>query len=334
MTTAIPGVITTAAATPMVAAATTAAVDAASTPPVATAPIVVAATRGGMSGTGWFGLSAGAAGIAITLLDAWKQSVGAQRGLTSGSLVNPSTIAIGGGAMLLTIGEKTGATSAVMRNGLRSAGVALVLGGLAGAIAGAINTFGNPLGARTEAATSSQSQAPVHFGTAMPPAPANLAGVELATAEVIGADRTLERVPIYADPATAKRLPDATTLGGAIGQARAATQADSEFRSHAVVQTLDGSYWTMRLTGDLDQVDGSNFSAGTSYDDRYDPQIGRRQQALQAIAGVEGLYAFPAGMEATAPAQYTGDIPWVTPSLPGAPAPATTTTPSTTTPGS
>jgi hypothetical protein len=306
----------------------------------AVAPVLVAATKGGMSGTGWLGMGAGAAGIAITLLDAWKDSVGSQKGLTAGALVNPATVAIGGGAVLLTIGEKTGATNALMRNGLRSAGIALVLGGLAGAIAGALNTFGNPLKRDSEAVTSSQSQAPVRFGTTLPPSPANLAGVEVASADVIGEGRKLERVPVYVDPSTAKALPEGATLGEAIGAARAAAQGDGDtYRSHAVIQTSDGKYWTIRLSGNIDQVDGPKYADGTKYDNRYDPQIGRRQQAIQAIAGVEGHYAFPEGMEATAPVQYAGDIPWVTPSLPGAkpatttPAtPPATTTPATTTP--
>jgi hypothetical protein len=300
----------------------------------AIAPVVVAAAKGGMSGTGWLGMGAGAAGIAITLLDAWKDSVGSQKGLTAGALVNPATVAIGGGAVLLTIGEKTGATNMLMRNGLRSAGIALVLGGLAGAIAGAVNTFGNPLKRESEAVTSSQSQSPTRFGVTLPPAPANLAGVEVASADVIGEGRKLERVPVYVDPATAKALPEDATLGEAIGQARAAAQADESYRSHAVIKTSDGTYWTIRLSGNLDQVDGPKYADGTKYDTRYDPQIGRRQQAIQAIAGVEGHYAFPEGMEPTAPQQYAGDIPWVTPSLPGVkttPAP-TTPAPTTSTP--
>ena len=341
------GSVGTTAAT--VAAPVAAAVKAATTTAPAAAeglatvaPVMLAATKGGMSGTGWLGMGAGAAGIAITLLDAWKDSVGSQKGLTAGSLVNPATVAIGGGAVLLTIGEKTGATNMLMRNGLRSAGIALVLGGLAGAIAGAMKTVGNPLERDSEAVTSSQSQAPTRFGTALPPSPANLAGVEVASADVIGEGRKLERVPVYVDPSTAKALPEGASLGDAIGAARAAAQGDGDtYRSHAVVQTTDGQYWTIRLSGNLDQVDGPKFSDGTKYDNRYDPQIGRRQQAIQAIAGVEGHYAFPEGMEPTAPVQYAGDIPWVTPTLPGAkpvktdPAPttpATTPAPATTTP--
>lgn len=339
------GTTAAAVAAPAAAAikAATTATPAAAEGIAAVAPVLVAATKGGMSGTGWLGMGAGAAGIAITLLDAWKDSVGSQKGLSAGALVNPTTVAIGGGAVLLTIGEKTGATNALLRNGFRSAGIALVLGGLAGAIAGALNTFGNPLKRDSEAVTSSQSQAPIRFGTVLPTSPANLAGVEVASADVIGEGRRLERVPVYVDPSTAKALPDGATLGEAIGAARAAAQGDGDsFRSHAVIQTSDGKYWTARLSGSLDQVDGPKFADGTKYDTRYDPQIGRRQQAIQAIAGVEGHYAFPESMEATAPAQYTGDIPWVTPALPGAkpttpaatPAPTTTTTPATAAAGS
>jgi hypothetical protein len=314
-----------------VAAAAAPAAQAAESTAAAAAPVIVAAGRG-MSGTGWLGLGAGAAGMAITLLDAWKQSVGSQKGLSAGSLINPSTISIGGGAALLAFGEKAIASTPLMRNGLRSAGIALVLGGLVGAISGAMNTFGNPLGAKTEANTSSQSQAPVRFGVTLPPAPANLAGVEVASADVIGEGRTLQRVPVYVDSATAKPVIEGASLGDAIGQARAAAQADDQYRSHAVVQTQDGAYWVMRLSGDLDQVDGPRYADGTKYDSRYEPQIGRRQQAIQAIAGVEGHYAFPEGMEATAPAQYTGEIPWVTPELKGAKdtkpvTPSTTTAP-------
>jgi hypothetical protein len=283
------------------------------------APVVAQAARtGGMTGTGWLGLGAGAAGIAITLLDAWKQSVGSQKGLTAGAVVNPATIAIGGGATLLTVGEKLAAGNPLLRNGMRAAGIALVLGGLAGAISGALNTFGNPLKQDADAFTTNQSQAPTRFGTTLPPAPANLVGVEVATADVIGTGRKLERVPVYVDPTTAKALPGGTDLGTAIGNARAAAQGDPEFRSHAVVQTQDGAYWVVRLSGKLDQVDGPKYADGTSYDDRYEPQLSRRQQAVQAIAGIEGHYAFPEGMEATAPVQYPEEIPWVTPELPGA----------------
>ena len=286
------------------------------------APAVAAtAARAGFSGTGWLGVGAGTAGIAITLLDAWKNSVGTQRGPTAGSLVNPTTVAIFGGAALLGIGEKTGATNLLMRNGLRGAGIALVLGGLAGAVVGALNTFGNPLKQDTEAITSSQSQAPVRFGTTLPLSPASLAGVEVASADVIDltADgRSQQDVPVYVDPSTAKALPKGATLGEAIGAARAAAQSDGDsFRSHAVIETNDGTYWTMRLTGGLDQVDGPKYTDGTKFDKRYDPEIGRRQQAIQAIAGVEGYFPVPDGMEPTAPLQYTGDIPWVTPTLAG-----------------
>lgn len=311
-------------AIPVAAAAVAAPVAAAVVPDVAVGatPLVVAATRG-FSGTGMLGMGAGAAGLIITLLDQWKQSVGSQKGFSAGQMINPTTVAIGGGAMLLTLGEKTGAGSAMMRNGMRGAGIALVLGGLAGAIFGAYQTFGNPLLDKTEQGTSTQSQAPIRYGTALPPSPANLEGVEVASADVIGEGRQLHRVSVYVDPTTAKPVEKDATLGEAIGQARAATQADVDDRSHAVIQTKDGAYWIVRLTGDLDQVDGRKYSDGTKYDDRYDPQIGRRQEAVQAIAGVESHFVFPQGTEATAPVQYTGDIPWVTPVLPGAPAATT-----------
>lgn len=306
-----------AAKTPAAKAAAKKAGKAAAKAAANAAPAAAVAAKG-MSGTGWLGMGAGAAGVVITLLDQWKQSVGSQKGEKSGDALNYATVAMGGGAVLLTIGEKAAGSSALMRDGLRGAGIALVLGGLAGAIAGAMKTFGNPLVAKTEQGTSTQSQAPVRFGTALPPAPANLEGVEVASADVIGKERAPKRVSIYVDPATAKALPAETTLGEAIGQARAATQADPDDRSHAVIQTLDGVSWVTRLSGDLDQVDGRNYSDKTGYDNRYEPQIGRRQQAVQAIAGVESYYVFPQGTEATAAVQYTGDIPWVTPTLPPA----------------
>jgi hypothetical protein len=332
------GAAAIAAATPAAATAAAAAAPVVDDAAKLVAPVATVASR--FSGTGLLGLGAGAAGVAITLLDAWKQSMGGgQRGITADSVFNKTTMVIGGGAVLLTLGEKTGATNAFMRNGLRSAGIALVLGGLAGAIMGAVHTFGN----KTEdaAPASSQSQSPVRFGTTLPPSPQNLAGIEVASADVIGEGRVLNRVPVYVDPATAKALPAGTTLGDAIGHARAAAQSDDQFRSHAVVQTADGAYWTLRLSGQLDQIDGPKYADGTKFDPRFDPQIGRRQQAVQAIAGVEGHYAFPEGMEATAPAQYAGNIPWVvpvpagtkptTPSTPAAPAtpaaPTTTTAP-------
>jgi hypothetical protein len=324
--TAVANVLADAAPAAVNAAAPAAAVGAANAAGQA-APVLVAATHG-VSGAGWLGYGAGAAGLVITLLDQWKQATGSGKGFDAGGLLSPTTMAIGGGAFLLTAGEKLGA-SPLMKNGLRSAGIALVLGGLAGAIAGAMKTFGNPLLARTEAGTSSQSQAPTRFGTALPPAPANLEGIELAQADVIGEGRKVSHVSVYVDPTTAKVMPTGSTLGEAIGQARAATQADADDRSHAVIQTKDGAYWIMRLSGDLDQVDGRKYSDTTKYDRRYEPQIGRRQEALQAIAGVEGYYVFPKGTEATAKVQYTGDIPWVTPQLPGTPAATPTTTPST-----
>ncbi len=270
------------------------------------------------NGPGWLGVAAGGTGIAISLVNTWKETFGSGKSLTTDSLVKPSTVAIGGGMALLTIGERMVGHSDRLRVGMRTAGFASVLIGLVGAITGAVQTFGNPLVSGEDAQTSSQSQSPVRFGTKLPPAPANLAGIEMASADLVSVGRKPEHVSVYVDPATARELPDGTSLGDAIGQARAASQGDDQFRSHAVVQTLDGHYWIARLSGKLDQVDGPKFADGNTYDDRYDPQIGRRQQALQAIAGVEGQYTFPEGMDSTAPVQYTGDIPWVTPTLPKA----------------
>lgn len=279
-----------------------------------TAPAAQSAGKGALAGTGWIGLGAGAAGLAITLLDVWKQSVGSTNGLTAGSLVSPSTIAIGGGAALLTFGEKAAGSSAFIRNGTRGAGIALVLGGLAGAVAGAVQTFGNPNKNASSYLASTQIQTPSRFSMSLPPAPANLLGIEVASADVIGSGRKIERVPIYLNDANSTKLEPGTDLSTAIGQARAAAQSDPEFRSHAVVQTSDGSYWIMRLSGKLDQVDGPKYAENTQYDSRYEPLIERRQPAIQAIAGVEKHYIFPEDMKSTAPARYSDTIPWVTPS--------------------
>lgn len=306
-------------------AATTAA---ASAPAAAGAAAAAAATKAPLlTGTGWFGLSAGAAGLAITLLNTWKDTVGNQRGLDASSAFGPTGMALGGGAALLLLGEKGGMGTTMLRNGLRGAGVALVLGGLAGAVAGAIQRFGTPLRARE--LDDNRLQTPIHTANELPPAPANLEGVAVAWGEAITNDRALKDVAVYVDPTTAKQLPKATPLGEAIGRARAATQADEDDRSHAVVQTLDGSYWVMRLSGDLDQVDGRNYTTGNDFDPRREPLIGKRQAALQAIAGVESIYVFPEGSGAKEAPQDPGDIPWVTPELPGAPTPTPTSSPTT-----
>ena len=285
-----------------------------------------------MTGTGLLGLGAGTAGVALTLIEAWRSSMGTQRSVTAGNFVNPSTMAIGGGAVLLTVGEKTAESNVALRSGLRGAGVALVLGGLAGAIVGAMRTVDGTLGEHSGLSGSTQRQAPESFDTTLPPAPANLEGVSIASADVVTTDRDLAQVQVYVDPTHAQQLPAGTTLTEAIGQARAVAQADELDRSEAVVKTDDGRLWMLRLSGDLDQIDGRFFTKDTKYDSRYAPQISRRQEALQAIVGVENRYVFPAGTGPTDAIQDVGTVPWVTPDLPTA-SPSTGASTSATTSG-
>lgn len=283
------------------------------------------AVAGKMSGTGWFGLSAGAAGIVITMLDTWKSSIG-KEGFDSDKLLGPTTTAIGGGAALLLLGEKGGLANAALRNGMRGAGVALVLGGLAGAVWGAVSTFRNPVA--RQAGNNQLSQAPVTFSALKVAVPAQLEGIEIAAGEVVTTGRKLKRISVYAEPTSAVKL-DARDLASAIGQARAIAQADESDRSQAVLQTRDGAYWVARLSGELDQVDGRNYTAGNDFDNRYPPRIVKKQESLQAIVGLENRYVFPGGLDRNAAPPDVGDIPTVVPELPQPKPSTSTSTPAT-----
>lgn len=277
---------------------------------------VGAVAKGGVSGAGWLGYGAGAAGLVITLLNTWKDSVGSQRGIDTGGLFGNAGMAIGGGALLLTLGESGKLGGVAMRNGLRGAGLALVAGGLIGAVAGAMQRFGGDV--RPRELDDSRLQRPKNFTTDLPATPANLEGMAISWGEAITKDRKLLDLGMYVDPATARQLPKGTTLGAAIGEAHARAQEDDQDRSHAVIQTKDGAYWTMRLSGDLDQVDGRNYTSGNQLDPNQHPMIGKQQAALQAISGVESVYVFPAGIGGTEAPQDPGSVPWVTPTLPAA----------------
>lgn len=308
----------------------------------ATKRAAVAADKTKLGAPGVFGLIGGGAGTAVLLLDAWKDTVGKQKGFDPvGALTGSTGVSIGGGAGLLVFADRLAKDGSGIHKGMRGAGVVLLAGGIIGAIGGALQRQ-LP---QDVVATSNQTQSRHRFETTLPPAPANLAGVEVGDVLVANKDRAPKFVKMYVDPSTAKALPKDTTLGEAIGQARAATQADGEdFRSHAVVKAKDGTLYTIRLKGDIDQIDGPAFAKGTEYDERFEPEPTRFQRGLQALAGVEGYYVFPKGMKAASPRQYVGEIPWVTPELKSAkaaekaagkpataPAAGTSTTPAATT---
>ncbi|MCW2960898.1 MAG: hypothetical protein JWM90_1285 [Thermoleophilia bacterium] len=272
----------------------------------------------GIGTGGWLGLGAGAVGTALTAYNVWRDSVGSQ--LTKGKVegIGPVAVALLGGATLVGISQKAFPENAFLRNTARGSGIALLVGGLAGSVLG---TFGTS--ATVDLPSTTQLQAPKRFDEALPAAPAALEGIEVAAAEVIGPDKSLKRVSVYVDPVTASRVADGASLADAIALARAASQGDEQDRSHAVVQTADGAKWIVRLSGDLDQVDGRNYTTGTGNDPLYDPKINRKQAALQAIVGVETRYVFPTGRDSDAPLPEVGPITPVTPQLPGAPTPTT-----------
>jgi hypothetical protein len=282
---------------------------------VADGAVKAAVTTTGMSRTGVFGLSAGAVGILLTLFNTYKDTVGSSKGISAGSIVNPASVALGGGAALLTLGEKTFAANPVMHDGMRGAGVALVLGGLAGAIAGALKTNGNPLKHDGEPGLMDQVQPATPFVEQLAPAVNNLMSLKVATADVIGDGRATVRVPMYLDTTTTRAMPAATTLTDAIGQARAATQADELKRAYAVVQTRDGALSIVRMQGDLDQVDGPNFTKDNKYDARFRPLVSRHFESIKAIAGVQGYYDLSSTRDPIVPQTYGDEIPWVTPTL-------------------
>lgn len=294
----------------------------------AATPVAAAAAKATASGSaGLLGYAAGAAGLAVTLFNTFKDTIIDKRGIGDSAIAGNAMLALGGGAGLLALSGTGKIGGVALGNGLRGAGLALIAGGVIGAVAGAVQRFGNHGPARE--AADSRLQRPKTFTTDLPAAPSSLEGMSVAWGEAITKDRKLLDLGIYVDPNTAKQLPAGTTLGEAIGQAHARSQEDDADRSHAVIQTKDGALWTMRLSGDLDQIDGRNFTKDNSFDPYQQPLVGKQQAALQAIAGVESVYVFPKGMGAAEAPQDPGTVPWVTPKLP---TPATPTTPATSAP--
>lgn len=278
--------------------------------------------RQGLSGAGIFGMTAGTAGLAVTTYNSFKSEFGKQS--NGGSAIGPSTYAVGGGAALLLMAGNGGS---FIKNAMRGTGALLVLGGVAGASAGAIERIRAPKVDPDDPTV--QNQSPQTFASGPPATAADLAGIEVALARVKTIDKGTrgERdVSVYVDPATAVAVSREAGLEQAIAQARALSQGDAQNRSHAVIQTKDGAYAITRLVGDLDQVDGRGYATDNTFDREFEPHIDKLQPSLQAIVGVERKYDLRRDepLSGTEPIPDLGDIPWVTPQLPPA---STTTTP-------
>lgn len=289
------------------------------------APVVVK----GMSTGGKLGITAGTAGLLLTLYNTYQDTIGTQKGMTAGSIVNFSSVTLGGGMAILALGEKTFAGSPILRNGMRGVGVGLLLGGLVGAVTGAIKTNGNPLNRTGEPTLRDQVQPATQFVGSLVPTVDNLRSLKVATADVVGEARMTARVPMYLDTSTSKALPEGTTFSEAVGTARAAAQVDDLTRSWAVVQTEQGALSIVRIKGELDQVDGPDYTKDNKYDARFRPSIGRHFESVKAIAGVDSWYDFRETRDPIVPKQYGDDVPWTTPAKtppkpsasPAAPAP-------------
>jgi len=253
------------------------------------AGIALMAAKPGMGQTGMLGLSAGA-GVALSLYNTYHSA--ANGGTIGASLVSPTTLALTGGSALLLFAEKGGLSSDGLAVTVRMGGMALIVGGLVGAITGTLGTFGDSA-RRKQIHSDPNSQEGIAFANVLPRSPADLEGIELAQGNVIAAGRKPRYPSIYADPATAVAAKPGSTLAAAVTQARALAQADTLDRSEAIVQTNDGKYWLMQLAGELDQVDGRHFADGNDFDKRYPPVIDKKQQSLQAIVGVEHVYTYP-----------------------------------------
>jgi hypothetical protein len=290
------------------------------------AHLIVAAN--GMSTGGKLGVTAGTFGLLLTLYNTYKDTIGSQKGITAGSIVNYSSVTLGGGIALLTLGEKTFGENPILRNGGRAVGVGLILGGLVGAVTGALKTNGNPLKREGEPTLMDQVQKPTPFVTSLAPSVNNLISLKVATADVVGEQRMTARVPMYLDTTTTKKLPSGTTFNEAVGQARAAAQVDDLKRSWAVIQTQDGALSIVRMQGDLDQVDGPNYTKDDKYDARFRPSIGRHFESVKAIGGIDGWYDFRETRDPIVPKPYDTEIPWVTPTPTSTPKPTSTATPS------
>lgn len=310
--------ITPAVESALPTAATVAADAAAAAAPAAVKAAEAVVRTGGSGGfaqvANWFGAIAGVAGLAVTALNTYKDTLGNQRNFDASSLFGGTGLAITGGAALLAIGNKAGTPGA--RTVIMGGGVAAIIGGLVGAVAGGFMRLGDPL--KNEHVTT-QQQDGYHFDRVVPPAVSNLNGVEIATGDVVTTARKTKQPPIYLDPTTTQAVEAGSTLAQAIGQARAAVQADvGQFRSQAVIQTADGAYWVTRTTGDLDQIDGPNYASGNDFDRRYiTPDIMRREPGLKALVGVENVYVWPNSMSANDKAEKVAGIPWSTPQIPG-----------------
>lgn len=288
----------------------------------AAAPVVVAAVAAAPKGGSVIGLlggTAGLVGLVATGISTYKDTVGGGgKQLLDSALFSGSTGAIAAGVVMLGLGEGAKVGSVLVQNGLRGAGLALMAGGVIGAVAGVAQRYFGPTTDR--AAASTLLQRAQNFTTDLPATPANLEGMAVAYGEAVTTEKRLLDLGMYIDPTTAQAVAAhadgaAAEVGEAIGVAHARAQADDQDRSFAVVKTHDGALWTARLSGDLDQVDGRNYTKDNTFDPYEKPLIGKHQAALQAIAGIESVYVFPKGISTTEAAQPTGSVPWIEPTL-------------------
>ncbi|MCW2949362.1 MAG: hypothetical protein JWN41_375 [Thermoleophilia bacterium] len=269
---------------------------------------------GGGSVIGLLGGTAGIVGLGATLMSTYKDTLGGgNRNVLDSALFSGSSAALVGGVALLGLGESGKVASTLTRNGMRGAGLGLVIGGVVSAVAGAAERYyGKGL---DRLAADHLLQHAQNFTTELPDTPAHLEGMAVAYGEAVTRDKKLLDVGMYIEPTTAQQVPAGTEIGAAIGLAHARAQEDDQDRSFAVVQTKDGSYWTARMSGDLDQVDGRNYATGNQLDPYQTPIIGKHQAALQAISGIESVYVFPKGISTSEEAQPTGRVPWLEPKL-------------------
>lgn len=290
------------------------------------APVVVAAAAAAPKGSGsligLLGGTAGLVGLVATGISTYKDTVGGGgKQLFDSALFSGSTGAIAAGVVILGLGEGAKVGNVLLRNGMRGAGLALMAGGVVGAIAGVAQRYFGPTADRPAASTLLQQAQ--NFTTDLPATPANLEGMAVAYGEAVTTEKKLLDLGMYIDPTTAEAVTvhadgTAAEVGEAIGVAHARAQADDQDRSFAVVQTKDGALWTARLSGDLDQVDGRNYTKDNKFDPYEKPLIGKHQAALQAIAGIESVYVFPKGIDTKEVPQSPGNVPWVEPTLPAA----------------
>lgn len=247
---------------------------------------------GGWNGaTGVVSVMAAVSTFGLSMFSSFRDVLSKDRPFDPSQVLGPMS-ALFAGASLLLLAQRGTFGAGPGTNFVRGGALTLMGAGVVAAAAGATNVFNpnrpTPGSANPNAATTRQ------FTPSPVTSVAQLEGFAVASARAWTTERDVAYMDVYLDPTTATRVPAGVSPIDAMRYAQAAAQVDPDDRSFALVQTVDGGLWTVRLTGDMDQIDGRNYDDGNKLDRLFMNrlELDGKHPSVLGIAGVQRFAPF------------------------------------------